>query len=103
MDRREDMNERLNNVTERHEHASSLVNILLGIWIIISPFALNMHAPKAMWNNIIIGVLVGILALIRWGIDQRGWSWVNLLLGIWLVISPFALVLGTAAMWNNVI
>jgi len=28
---------------------------------------------------------------------------VELFLGIWLVISPFVLVLSTAAMWNNVI
>ena len=62
-----------------------------------------MHAPKAMWNNVVVGALLGILAMVRWGMDQPGWSWINLLLGIWLVISPFVLVLGTAAMWNNVI
>jgi len=80
-----------------------LVNVLLGFWIIISPFVLGLHAPKDLWNNVVIGILVVALAIIRWAMDQPGWSWVNLFLGIWLVISPFVLVLGIAAMWNNVI
>jgi hypothetical protein len=97
------MNEERNNAPERGGRASSLVNVLLGIWIIISPFVLGMHVPKAIWNNVVTGFLVGGLAVIRWAIGQRGWSWINLFLGIWLVISPFVLVLGTALMWNNVI
>jgi hypothetical protein len=34
---------------------------------------------------------------------QTGWSWLNIILAIWLVISPFVLFLGNIAMWNNVI
>jgi SPW repeat len=34
---------------------------------------------------------------------QPGWSWLNLILGIWLVISPFVLFASGVAMWNNVI
>ena len=82
---------------------NSWVNILLGIWIIASPFVLGFHSPNTMWNNIIVGAAVGILALIRWGMHQTGWSWLNLVLGIWLVISPFVFFLSGAAMWNNVI
>jgi hypothetical protein len=96
------MNEQGIRVTER-SGVSSLVNVLLGFWIIISPFVLGLHAPKAIWNNVVVGAVVGILAIVRWSADQAGWSWLNLFLGIWLVISPFVLVLGTAAMWNNVI
>ena len=97
------MNERSFNVDERGKLGSSWVNILVGLWIVISPFVLGLHAPKAIWNNVVTGILVVALAVIRWAIGQPGWSWINLFLGIWLVISPFALVLGTAAMWNNVI
>jgi hypothetical protein len=52
---------------------------------------------------VVTGVAVGILAIIRLSMHQPGWSWLNLILGIWLVISPFALLLGTVTMWNNVI
>ncbi len=82
---------------------SSWVNILLGIWVIISPFVLAFHSPKGVWSNVITGVIVGILALVRWSMHQTGWSWLNIILAVWLVISPFVLFLGNAAMWNNVI
>ena len=97
------MNEDSCSVANRRKAGSSWVNILLGIWVIISPFVLGIHSAKGIWNSIVVGVVVGILALIRWGVRQPGWSWLNLILGIWLVLSPFVLFLGTAAMWNNVI
>jgi len=82
---------------------SSWVNILLGILVIISPFILGFHSSSAVWSNVVVGALVGILAIVRWGMHQPGWSWLNLILGIWLVISPFVFFLSGAAMWNNVI
>lgn len=90
-------------ISARSGNGNSWVNILLGIWVIVSPFMLASHSSKAIWNNVIAGALVGILSIIRWSIHQRGWSWLNLILGIWLVISPFVLFLSGAAMWNNVI
>jgi hypothetical protein len=88
---------------ERSGIGSSWVNILLGIWVVISPFILGFHSSNAVWSNVVAGALVGILAIIRWGMHQPGWSWLNLVIGIWLVISPFVFFLGAAAMWNNVI
>src|ERR1051326_9103583 len=57
----------------------SWLNILLGIWVIISPFVVQFaQLPAAMWNNVI--------------------------LGIWMIISPFALgVMTTAIVSNNII
>ena len=97
------MNEQQVSMSERSSSGNSWVNLLLGIWVIISPFVLGIYAPKGIWNNVITGVVVGVLAIIRWSMHQSGWSWVNLILGIWLVISPFVLFLSGAAMWNNVI
>jgi hypothetical protein len=79
------------------------VNILLGIWVLISPLVLAIHSSKGVWSNVITGAVVGILALVRWSMHQPGWSWLNLILGVWLFISPFVLFLSSAAMWNNVI
>ena len=88
---------------ERSLDGSSWINILLGIWVIVSPFVLAIHSSKAMWSNVLTGAGVGVLAIIRWGMHQPGWSWLNLILGMWLVISPFVLFLSGPAMWNNVI
>ncbi len=84
-------------------HGSGWVNIVLGGLVIISPFVFAVHSSKAIWNNVIAGAMVGILAIIRWRLHQPGWSWLNLILGMWVVISPFVLFLSGAAMWNNVI
>jgi SPW repeat len=97
------MNERPVGVPARSSGENSWVNILLGIWVIISPFVLGIHSAKGVWNNIVTGAVVGILALVRWRMHRPGWSWLNLILGIWLVISPFVLFVSGVAMWNNVI
>jgi hypothetical protein len=97
------MNEERVAVRERSKHGSGWVNIVLGMWVIVSPFVIAFHSAKAVWSNVIAGVIVGILALIRWSMRQPGWSWLNLVVGTWLVISPFVLFLSAAAMWNNVI
>jgi hypothetical protein len=95
--------EEQDSMPERRRVGSSWVNIVLGVWVIVSPFVLALHSPKAVWSNVIVGAVVGILAIIRWSMHQTGWSWLNLILGIWLVISPFVLFVSGPAMWNNVI
>jgi hypothetical protein len=74
--------------------AASTINVLAGIWLIISPFVLRYwHIEAASWNNIIVGIVVLVLAAIRVSDPARrmALSWVNLVLGIWLFISPWAL------------
>ena len=84
----------------------SWLNILLGIWVIISPLVVQFaQLPAAMWNNVIVGIVIAVLAIIRTSTPrQAGWSWVNVILGIWMIISPFALgVMTTAIVSNNII
>jgi hypothetical protein len=86
--------------------SASWLNIVLGIWVIISPFALAFGMfPRAMWNNVATGAAIVILAIIRTSTPQQpGWSWSNAILGIWLIISPFVLAFAMpVALWNNVI
>ncbi len=89
--------------------AASILNIIAGIWLIISPFALGLAMwPAAVCNNVVVGAVVLILAAVRASnpLHARGLSWINFLLGIWLIISPFVLVNGArpvALATNNVI
>jgi hypothetical protein len=85
---------------------ASWLTILLGIWVIISPFVVQFsQLPAAMWNNVIVGIVIAVLAIIRTSVPwQTGWSWANVILGIWMIISPFVLgVMTTAILWNNII
>ncbi len=78
---------------------TSGINVVLGIWLIISPFVLAFtNNQTAKWNDIATGIAVALLAL--WG-----QSWWNVILGIWLIVSPFVLGFANAPtlLWNNVI
>jgi hypothetical protein len=97
------MNGQLVSASWRNANGRSWVNILLGIWVVISPFVLTIHSPKAVWSNVVTGAVVAILAVLRSSMHRAGWSWLNLILGIWLVLSPFVLLAGGVAMWNNVV
>lgn len=87
---------------------ASGANIVLGLWLIIAPFLLGYTGiAAAMWNEIIVGVIVVVLAWLRVSNPGRmTWlSWSNVVLGLWLIAAPFVLgYSGTAAaMWNEVI
>src|SRR5579871_5878560 len=87
---------------------ASTLNILAGLWLIISPFILAFSSlPIALWDTLIVGIVVVILAWIRAANPERmvGLSWINILLGLWLIISPFVLNYSDAvrASWNDVI
>jgi hypothetical protein len=99
------MNEGPIDIAPRNDGGAIWLNICLGIWVLISPFVLAFGSHAAVWNNVATGGAVIILALIHTSMPrQSGWSWINLILGIWLIVSPFALALHHAAfIWNNVV
>lgn len=39
-------------------------NVVLGIWLVLSPFILNFQSNQAAWNNVIIGFIVIALAFV---------------------------------------
>lgn len=87
---------------------ASGLDILAGIWLIISPFFLAYNsAGRATSNDVILGIIIAIIAAVRFfGAYEQAWlSWINVLLGIWVLISPWALGYSNVAapLWNNVI
>ena len=93
----------LNNVK-----AASGFNIIAGIWLILASFVLGYAAVEAaLWDEIVVGAIVLVLAAVRVGNPARfpGLSWANLIAGLWLIAAPF--VCGYAdigrAMWNDII
>lgn len=82
------------------------LGVIAGIWLIISPFVLGYANSAARTNDIWLGIIVGVLALIRALAPlQAVWlSWINLIAGIWLIIAPFALgYANTTPRWNDII
>jgi VIT1/CCC1 family predicted Fe2+/Mn2+ transporter len=84
---------------------ASGLNVVLGIWLVLAPLVIYFASPAALWNEVIVGIVLFALALSRTSAFRITWpSWVNLVLGAWLIIAPF--VLGDnnkSATWTQVI
>jgi hypothetical protein len=80
---------------------------LAGIWLIMAPFLLGYsELAEPTWNDILVGVAVVILAGVKLSkpLSAAGISWVNVILGVWLIIAPFVLQYEVQnAMWNDII
>jgi hypothetical protein len=68
------------------------VNLVLGLWLIVSPWALSFAADRRpMWNATAIGAIIAIAALAAL-ISFRKWEeWIEAVLGLWLIVSPYLL------------
>ncbi len=101
------MSRNLPNISDDASRPGSALNVIAGIWLIISPWVLgfsNLQTP--LWETLLVGIAVLILSAIRLGtVGTEGLSWISFLVGIWLLISPFVLNFSgtSAAMGNDVI
>ncbi|WP_413850842.1 SPW repeat protein [Albidovulum sp.] len=70
--------------------------LLLGIWLFFSPWILGFAGIQlAFWNALLFGVILAGLS-IAVITEFHDWEeWVDLAVGVWLVVSPW--VLGFAA------
>jgi hypothetical protein len=82
---------------------ASGLNVIAGIWLIISPFVLGYGGGDAYWNPIVFGAIVAVVALARLGGAYRAtWlAWLNMAIGVWLFVSGFWLASTARASWNE--
>ena len=97
-------------------------NLVLAIWFFISPWVLQFGANAAVapptqgahavaevsaaaWNAWVLSVIVFLVALSAMGRLARGQETINLLLGVWIFIAPWALGFAygpyAAAAWDH--
>jgi hypothetical protein len=76
---------------KRKEAILDVYNLALGIFLIASPWLFGFvrrAADADAWLSGLVIVLCSVLALVAF----RDWDeWINLLIGIWLVVSPWLL------------
>jgi hypothetical protein len=69
--------------------AAAGINVIAGLYVLISTWIASANTGDA-WNGIIVGIVVTVLAAMRFSGSTGVWaSWINALLGIWLIISPW--------------
>ncbi|HWI82262.1 SPW repeat protein [Ramlibacter sp.] len=78
------------------KHWQDPVNAVLGAWLMLSPWALGFAGDRlAMWNFLIVGVLLLAAALGAIFLPRAWEEWTESVLGLWMVVSPW--VVGYAA------
>lgn len=72
--------------------SAATINLLAGIWLFVSPWVYRAYSVHNAWNSWIFGALIAILALIRLSnpFGTRALSVLNLILGAWIFVSPWA-------------
>jgi hypothetical protein len=86
---------------------ASGINVLLGIWLIVSPWMFGYSEQAAVLSSVSVGVLIALLAAIRLASvhNSVGLSGINILLALWTVVSPwaYAYVSNEGALLDNII
>jgi hypothetical protein len=92
------------------QKALSWLVALVGLWEVIAVAVLGYSAAgTAMWDAILVGAVLLILGIWAALSNQTGTDrtldWINVVLGVWLIIAPFLLGYSalTAALWNDII
>lgn len=79
-------------------------NMILGLWLVTSPFALGYRSTALELSDIVSGALVIVLAILS--LSSRPvfklWApWTNSLVGVWLLFAPLVFWAPTAAAYSN--
>ncbi|MGE5165202.1 MAG: SPW repeat protein [Sphingobacteriales bacterium] len=73
-----------------HRSWEDWVGMLIGVLIGISPWLAEQQSDQAvMWNAILVGALVLLLAQLEYVSLQRWEETGEILLGLWLIAAPF--------------
>ena len=79
------------------KHWQDPVSVIAGLWLAVSPWVLAYQTEtRPMWNAVILGGLIALIALYALYRVFAWEEWANLLLGVWLLVSPW--VLGFSAL-----
>src|SRR5450759_5464785 len=79
-------------------------NWLLGIWLCISPWALRFDLDTTATQTALISGLIIIFAELLTLSVYRAWEeWINVILGVWLVICPWILGISSSTASANLV
>ncbi len=80
---------------------SQIPLLVLGLWLIASPFSLGYRSVPLIWSDVISGLLVIALAVIAFR-TRRAWAaWANTFVGLWLAFAPLIFWAPDAAAYAN--
>lgn len=66
-------------------------NLVLGAILFASPWIWNFDAGRPSQNAMIVGIIIAVLAIAALSAFAVWEEWLNLIVGLWAVISPWVL------------
>jgi len=80
---------------------SQIPILALGLWLIASPFTLGYANTPLMWNDVLSGILVMVLATMAFRTGRALPAWANTFVGLWLAFAPLLFWTPSAAAYAN--
>ncbi|MCC7442671.1 MAG: vitamin K epoxide reductase family protein [Bdellovibrionales bacterium] len=78
------------------------VVMLLGVWLVTSWTILRYDDSAMMWSDVISGVLIFSIAAFALRVERLAWvSYLNALVGVWLLLSPLLFWAPNAATYTS--
>ena len=69
---------------------NQVVIVLIGLWVMASPDVMG-YSGAERTNHHIVGPLIVSFGMIALAETTRATRWVNVALGLWLIVAPFVL------------
>jgi SPW repeat len=85
------------------KHWEDWIGAILGFWLLASPNVLQYGETAAAQNAFLVGVLLIVIVCVELTVFRAWEEWVNVILGAWLVVSPWVLGAALVATLNFVI
>lgn len=77
---------------KRIKHWQDVVSIVVGLWLIASPWVLGIQGPlQAIGDMVVIGIILVAFALTEMFLPESWEEWSEVVLGLWLIGSPWVL------------
>ncbi len=80
---------------------SQIPLLVLGAWLLVSPFTLGYQSVPLIWNDMISGLLVIGLALTTFRSGRASTAWANTVVGLWVALAPLVFWAPDAAAYAN--
>lgn len=84
------------------KHWQDPVNAIVGVWLILAPWTLGFQAERAaMANSVLVGLGLVAFALAAMLLPQAWETSSELVLGLWLIASPWVLQFNAISLAGN--
>lgn len=80
-----------------YRHWQDWADLMLGLAVLLSPWLFGfVEVPAPMWNAVIVGTAIVVLSAFAIAHLEPWEEWLNIALGIWLIVSSWLLEYGAA-------